>query len=256
MGLKICSLGSGSSGNCVYIASSTTAVLVDEGLPVSRIEGCLKVLGCPKIPALVVTHAHSDHIGQVPAFVRRYNSEVYCAEESYRELMKKGVPYNRLMRFDGDFFIGDITVSPFPVSHDVPCLGYGFTAGGSKISVATDIGCVTDKVIGLLSDSDVVMLECNHDESLVLANAKYTQSLKRRILSARGHLSNAACAEAAVKLAGRGVKQIILAHLSKENNYPELAYSTVADTLSAAGFTDVAVEVAPPDKMTGLYEVI
>lgn len=256
MGLKICSLGSGSSGNCVYVASATTAILIDEGIPVRRIEGCLRVLGCPKIPALVITHAHGDHIGQVPAFVRRYNSEVYCAEDSYRELIRKGVPFHRLMRFDGDFFIGDITVSPFSVSHDVPCLGYSFTAGGSKISVATDIGVIPDKVIGFMADSDVVMLECNHDESLVRANPKYSESLKRRILSARGHLSNAACADAAVKLAGCGVKQIILAHLSKENNYPELAYSAVSDALKNAGFDSVAVEVAPPDKMTGLYEVV
>lgn len=225
-------------------------------MPVRRVEGCLKVLGCPKIPSLVVTHSHTDHIGQVPAFVRRYNSEVYCSEFSYNELIRKGVPYNRLMRFDGDFFIGDITVTPFTVSHDVPCLGYCFTSGGSKISVATDIGAIPERVIEAMSDSDVVMLECNHDENLVRANDKYSERLKRRILSAKGHLSNAACADAAVKLAGRGVKQIILAHLSKENNYPELAYATVCDRLRAAGFHKVEVEVAPPDKMTGLYEVI
>lgn len=256
MGLKICSLGSGSSGNAIYIADPTSAILVDEGIPVKRVEACLKVLGAPRIPALVITHAHSDHIGQVPAFVRKYGSQVYCSESCYRELLRKGVPSVHLIRFDGDFFIGNILVSPFPISHDVPCLGYSFTSGGSKISVATDIGVIPDKVIERMADSDVVMLECNHDESLVHANPKYTAALKRRILSAKGHLSNAACAEAAVKLADRGVKQIILAHLSKENNYPELAYSTVSDRLHAAGFDGVKVEVATQDRMSGLYEVV
>ena len=257
MGLKVCCLGSGSSGNCIYVASASTVILIDQGLPVKRVDGCLKALSAPAVPSVIVTHSHADHICQIPAFVRKHGAAVYCATtDAYLELARRGVPANRLIRTEGDFIVGDITVSPFAVSHDVPCVGYGLYSGGCKVSVATDLGRAPERVLDGMTDSDLVVLECNHDEELVLGNAKYTAALKRRILSAKGHLSNAACGRAAVYLAEHGVRQIILAHLSKENNYPELAESAVREALAGAGCGRVRLEVAPPDRMTGLYEII
>ena len=252
----MCCLGSGSSGNCIYVASESTVILIDQGLPVKRVDGCLKALAAPAAPSIIVTHSHADHICQIPAFVKKHGSAVYCTADVCRALNSRGVPENRLIRTEGDFIIGDITVSPFAVSHDVPCVGYALYSGGCKVSVATDLGKTGDGLLDEMSDSDLVVIECNHDEDLVRSNPNYTEALKRRILSARGHLSNAACARAAVYLAERGVGQIILAHLSKENNYPELAESAVRAGLNAAGCDRVRLEVAPPDRMTGLYEII
>ena len=173
MGLKVCCLGSGSSGNCIYVASASTVILIDQGLPVKRVDGCLKALSAPAVPSVIVTHSHADHICQIPAFVRKHGAAVYCATpDAYLELARRGVPANRLIRTEGDFIVGDITVSPFAVSHDVPCVGYGLYSGGCKVSVAAE------RVLDGMADSDLVVLECNHDEELVLGNAKYTAALK------------------------------------------------------------------------------
>ena len=256
MGLKVCCLGSGSTGNCIYIASGTTAVLVDQGLSLAYVEKCLRVLRAPATPAVVVTHAHADHIGGIPAFVKRFGASVYCSRAAYTELCMRGVPEPNLHMCEETFTVGDITVTPFAVSHDVPCCGYTFACDGGKVSVATDLGHAPKRVLDAMSDSGLVVLECNHDEELLKHNANYSYFLKRRILSERGHLSNAACAEAAVYLACRGVRKIILAHLSQENNSPEEAESTVRDRLAVAGCRDVRLEVALPDRMTELCEII
>lgn len=256
MGLKVCCLGSGSTGNCIYIASETTAVLVDQGLPLTYVEKCLRVLNAPSKPSIVVTHAHADHIGGIPAFVKRFGTTVYSGRAAYTDLCLRGVPETYLNMCDETFSVGDITVEPFAVSHDVPCCGYTFASDGGKVSVATDLGHAPKRVLDAMSDSGLVVLECNHDEELVKHNANYSYFLKRRILSDRGHLSNAACAEAAAYLACRGVRKIILAHLSQENNSPEEAESAVRDRLAVAGCCDVRLEVAPPDRMTELCEII
>ena len=223
-------------------------------MPVRRVERELDRAGIdPRSVSVLVTHSHVDHAGGLAAFVTKYGAEVYAEAATYDALvLKYGVPAGKVIAFraGGDFFVGDVTVSPFKLSHDVPCVGYGLYCNGCKISVATDLGKISDKVVGLLSDSDLVMLEFNHDEEMLRRNPHYSDFLKARIKSDKGHLSNAAACRAAVKLVKSGVKQLILAHLSQENNIPELAYETLKNELERNGLEigrDVRVEVARQD---------
>lgn len=261
MSLRLCVLGSGSTGNCIYAAGESSALLIDLGLPAMRVEKCLRTLGAdPDGVSVILTHCHSDHISGVETFCRRHpRAGLYCSDFCADSLrFKLGEARERLAVEDGDFFVGELTVSPFRVSHDVPCVGYCILCGGRKVSVVTDIGFMPDETLERLADSDLVVIECNHDESLLKGNAHYSYQLKRRILSPQGHLSNADCARSVAYLASRGVGQFVLAHLSRENNYPELAFRTCRDALAQMGFTegkDVMLEIAAPDKMSGLFEI-
>ena len=260
MSLKVCVLGSGSSGNSTFVASESQAILVDLGLPVLRTEKCLKALGVnPDEISVVITHAHTDHIGFLEKFVSRHpRVSVYCHASSFPSVRAKVGARVPIISVDGDFFIGDVTVTPFPVSHDVPCVGYSFLNMGRKVTVATDTGVFPDKLLNKVCDSDLMVIESNHDETLLKENGSYPVYLKNRILSQKGHLSNETSAHCVCYLASKGVKQIVLAHLSKENNYPELAFETYKNCLASQGITegrDVRIEVAYPDRMSSLFEV-
>ncbi len=260
MSLKICVLGSGSSGNCTFVASTTTALLVDVGLSVLRIEKCLATLRqSPDKLSVLVTHSHHDHISGIQTFCRRHpDTEVYCYQNCYTTLKSKLLSEVKLIPVTGDFFVGDITVTPFKVNHDVPCVGYSFLSDGRRITIATDIGKVGAAAMDIMADSDLVVIESNHDEELVRKNPHYSEFLKKRILSESGHLSNCACAECVAGLACRGVKQVVLAHLSRENNYPELAFETCKNRLLRDNIVegrDVMLEVALHDRMSSLFEI-
>ncbi|MBE5732184.1 MAG: MBL fold metallo-hydrolase [Clostridiales bacterium] len=261
MGLKICVLGSGSKGNCTCVWSEKTALLIDVGLSLSRIEKCLSLFGIdPYSITILLTHTHTDHVSGLEKFVKKYNNEVYVQDVSYYTLFDKCNIYTgNVCRFTGsEFFVGDITVVPEKLSHDVPCVGYSLVCNGKKISFATDTGKLTDRTVTRFSDADLVVLESNHDEDMLRNSTKYSAFLKQRILSDRGHLSNATASDCAVKLAMSGVRQFILAHLSQENNIPELAFATVRDKLSQHGYIegkDVCIEVALQERMSGLFEI-
>lgn len=254
-------LGSGSKGNCACVWSEKTALLIDVGLSLSRIEKCLGLFGVePSKISILITHVHTDHVSGLNKFVKKYNNEVYVHESSYSDLIEKChlSPSNVCRYSTSEFFIGDITVVPEKLSHDVHCMGYSLVSNGKKISFATDTGKLSDKTVTRFSDADLVVIESNHDEEMLKNNLSYSAFLKQRILSDRGHLSNATASECAVKLAMSGVRQFILAHLSQENNLPELAFSTLRNKLLQYGYVegrDVCIEVALQDKMTGLYEI-
>jgi len=242
--LSITPIASGSKGNCTLVRTENTSVLVDIGIPLFYVEECLqKINVAPKeIGAVLVTHEHGDHIGGVRAFAVKYGTPVYAsASAASRIKIKLGQTVSRrFSQFQGnDFFVGDITVSPFPLCHDVPCTGYSFLCGGEKISMLTDAGAVDDILLKRIADSDAVLIEANHDVDMLKASKKYPAVLKRRILSSQGHLSNAVCGAAILKLALGGVaRRFILAHLSMENNYPELALSAVISALSTHNLKD------------------
>jgi phosphoribosyl 1,2-cyclic phosphodiesterase len=257
MGLRICSLSSGSAGNCIFVASEKTRLLIDSGIPLARVEKSLRVLDCPcGDVSVLVTHAHSDHICGVGALVRKYDAAVY----SHYLCGGGGFGARRFCEFgDGDFYVGDLLVSPFRVSHDVPTVGFMIHGANGKISVLTDLGYLDDRTKERVADSDIIFIEANHDEDILRANDNYAYFLKKRILSRQGHLSNADCAAAVAYFAERGVKQVILGHLSRENNYPELAFNTVSNALADGGIeegADVKIEVAPAERMSGLYGVV
>lgn len=259
MGLKICNLFSGSSGNCTYIASDSSELIIDAGVTAGRIEKALRVLGAdiPHISVLV-THRHSDHIGGLAALTHKYPQiKVYAHEIVADDIVKCGTERDRITVFGlSDFFVGDITVTPFKLSHDVYCVGFGLTCGGRKIGYIADTGILPPEAMRAVGDSDLVMIESNHSPELLAANANYSYVLKKRIAGERGHLSNEACAEAVVSLAKSGVKHFILAHLSKENNYPELAYSVSHEALAAVGLSEVGLSVALADKLGGLVKIV
>jgi phosphoribosyl 1,2-cyclic phosphodiesterase len=170
----------------------------------------------------------------------------------------KSVPPEITEAFDGAFRIGDITVTPIPLSHDSNfCFGYTFERGAAKISIATDLGFIDDDVIAKMEHSQIVLLESNHDITQLNNNKKYSPFLKRRILGATGHLSNPQCAAAVYKLYQSGLTQVVLAHLSRENNSPNTAYTTVCEFLKRNGVTegeDIWVDVALQDTVGRVFQ--
>ena len=256
--MKVCVLGSGSSGNCIFVAGQSSKVLIDLGLCATRVEKTLALLGesCDNI-SILLTHSHHDHTSGVESFCHRHpGTQVFCHADAYEEICKRTHLEKNLKTFYGDFYVGEITVSPFEVNHDVFCVGYSLLQNGKKITIATDLGVMPTALVDGICDSDLVIIESNHDERLLQANATYSPTLKRRILSKCGHLSNSACADTVEKLVKAGVRRFILAHLSKENNYPELAYQTTRDRLLALGLMEgehYEMEIARQDKPTSLF---
>jgi phosphoribosyl 1,2-cyclic phosphodiesterase len=260
MALSLCSIASGSRGNCVLVRGANTALLIDVGVPLDYLLKALTALGVAPadLDGVLVTHEHGDHTNGLPAFCRRFPVPVYM-HESVADGVKKRLRTeagraHAVLFGDGDFFVGTLGVSPVPVPHDVPCTGFSIWDGEEKISVITDLGAIPPRVLQAVEDSGVLMIESNHDPDLVRASVKYPPVLKRRILSAHGHLSNAACAEAVVSLSAAGhLRRVILAHLSLENNYPDLALSTLRAAFARAALRsgEPSVSVAEQYKATG-----
>ena len=251
MSLKICSLASGSKGNCIYIASRRTSLLLDAGVCITRIRGALADIGEAMPKDVVLTHTHSDHYKYVGAAVKN------GASLHYNRVMRRFVDdYEGSEEFGGDICIGDITVSPFAVSHDVPCCGYSFYSEGSKISVVTDLGFMPRPTLEAVADSDAVLIESNYDEEMLRTNPEYPERLKARIAGMRGHLSNAQSAECVAYLVGKGVKKIILGHLSEQNNTPEKASACAMDALSSYNLRGAAdIHVALQHSRSEVIEV-
>ena len=251
MSLRICALASGSKGNCIFIGSERTSLLIDAGVSPRRIRKGLEAIGESLPRDIVLTHSHSDHYKYVPALVGS------GLRLHYSRAMRRYIDeFDDADGFCGDICIGDITVSPFSVSHDVPCCGYSFYSEGSKVSVVTDLGFMPEKTLDAISDSDAVLLESNYDEAMLIANPNYPGYLKARIAGRRGHLSNAEAAECVAFLAGRGVKNIILGHLSEQNNTPETALRAAGDALCAHGLYGAAkLTAALQNEITEVTEV-
>lgn len=256
MSLRICSLASGSKGNCCFVSDGTTDILIDLGISAGRAQKCLSVLGVDtdKLTVLV-THSHSDHVGGLNVFCKKHvGVKVLCQRECASGVAAAGhievesVPERR-------FTVGTLSVVALPVTHDVPCFGYIVSDGSKKVAVVTDVGALNTAQLIALSGCDIVMLECNHDIAKLRANPRYSDALKARILSKHGHLSNDDCAAACTFLASNGVNNFILAHLSEDNNAPELAVGVVESALGAAGLNGVRVIAAMQNVMTGLFEV-
>ena len=258
MSLKIMSVASGSKGNCTYIASETTHLLVDAGVGTKRIAEALSKdnVGIRDLDGVLITHEHDDHVSGLQCLAAM-GVKVYAHERIMPALVRKAGPvaFENVDFFDAGFLIGDIRVYPFRIPHDTAYpLGYSFECGQSRVSVATDVGHVTEGILSNLKGSQIVLLEANHDTEMLLHGA-YPKTLKTRIRGANGHLSNDSAALVATALAGRGMKRLILGHLSEENNCPELAFSTVVAALEKNGFSvnDVAVDIAYQNKCGEIY---
>lgn len=248
--LRLCSLYSGSSGNCIFVEDGQTRLLVDCGVSGKKIEQALSSQGIDlkSINAVLVTHEHSDHVQSVGIIHRKSGADIYANEGTFRAFEGSIGRYDEasVKIFDGKFNIGDIEITPFSIPHDAADpVGYTFSDGIKKLSVCTDIGYVTEEVSKNVMGSDVILLEANHDVEM-LKSGPYPYPLKKRILSDKGHLSNENAGVLCRELIEHGSKDIILGHLSMHNNHPDLAYVTVKSVLEEGGIkvSDCRLSVA------------
>lgn len=250
---KAIPLFSGSSGNCTYVKYKDEEILIDAGVSFKRICTALDSVGTniQNIKAVLVTHEHCDHVQALPVLSRHTDIPIYINRNSasvYEMPLDELFEGNARIRDAGDTItFNSFEVNLFSTPHDAAgSCGYHFTfSDGNRFALATDIGKVTPEISSYLLGCKTVILESNHDINM-LKNGPYSYSLKKRILSDRGHLSNDDCAAFVPKLVDMGTEKIILAHLSKENNTPSTAYRTSAASLAEAGFTpsDVKLTVA------------
>ena len=244
--MEVCVFASGSGGNCLLLSSGDTNILIDAGISMRRVVNALAQAGhtMGEIGGVLITHEHSDHISGLKMLVKHHHLPVFAPGTVAARLLGAVpdlagsvniIPVNR--RFE----IGSLTVTAFPTPHDTDqSVGYR-VSGGAVFALATDMGVVTEQVEAALTGADAVLIESNHDEDM-LRYGPYPVYLKRRILSERGHLSNESCAALAARLAGSGTKKIILGHLSRENNRPELALAAAERAVKGAA----ALYCAPP----------
>lgn len=260
---RYCPLFSGSEGNCTYIGSADGGILIDAGVSAKRIETALSDRGIDprRITAVFVTHEHSDHVSGLKVLTKRYGMKVYATLGTMEALADDGrlnattdcrvfTPENRAAAEAG------LGVAAFSTPHDSrQSCGYRVhMPDGRRIAIATDIGHMTDTVRAAITGCDLIQIESNHDVDMLRGGA-YPDFLKRRILAQTGHLANEACAAELFALAQNGASRFVLAHLSRENNRPELAFETARAALASHGLlqgADYVLRVAAPSDTAGV----
>lgn len=259
MGLALCPLASGSSGNSTFVTNGNVNILIDAGLSGKRIQSLLNSVGADakNLSAIFITHEHSDHISGAGILSRRFDLPVYATPGTWAamdnprskstyvgEIEKKNRKY---IYYGEDFLLNGIVVHSFPIPHDASePSGYTVMDGKHKIAVATDIGSVTDAVMENIYGADAMLIESNHDTDMLM-QGNYPIYLKKRIAGDYGHLSNVNCGLMLREIMSSRLKHIYLGHLSDENNLPEIAFETVSAILSAGGVDlkdDVKLRVA------------
>lgn len=250
-------LASSSKGNSVYVRLGDDEILIDAGISCKRLCEALKSLDTDisRIKAIFVTHEHSDHVAGLETVAKKYNIPIHLTEPSARAyLSPKTASAAQTAIIHPILYteqVGVLTVRSFATPHDsAASVGFVVTDGTPEhtLALATDIGTLTDEVSDALIGCENVILESNHDENMLLCG-DYPYELKRRILSDTGHLSNEAAAAFVSHLAASGTKRILLAHLSQDNNLPELAYHSCLTVLEGK---DVFLDVAAPNEPTKL----
>ena len=253
--MEFYTLASSSSGNAALVRSGDTSILVDAGISARRIAQSLALLDLSPddLDAVLITHAHGDHVGGIATLVKKYAVPVYASRGTARFLPQAAAV---LRPFDaGDSFcVGSLEIRSFRTSHDaLDSVDYRIDAPEGSLGFLTDTGYVTEDAAETLCGVDALVLEANHDVGM-LENGPYPYHLKRRILGDCGHLSNAVAAEFALYCAQHGTRDILLAHLSDENNTPTAAEFTVARKLQAAGCC-VQLGIAPKARLSDLHEI-
>ena len=277
--MRLCSIASGSSGNCIYVGDDQTHLLVDTGISKKRIEEGLSKLEIKgdELEGILITHEHVDHIQGLGVFSRKYEIPIYATPgtiEGIRNCKSLGkLPEGLLheIEIDHSFSLGTLNIDPFAISHDAnEPSGYRFEQDGKKIAVATDLGKYYEKksvavatdlgvyddyTVEHLSDLNAVVLEANHDIHM-LEVGPYPYPLKRRVMGDRGHLSNELSGKLLCDILHDDLQYVVLGHLSKENNYEELAYETVKLEISIGDNPykgdDIPMMVAKRDQVSDI----
>lgn len=263
MVMRFCSLSSGSSGNCQYIEAGDSKIIVDSGFSGKRTKELLNSIDVDPedLDAILVTHEHTDHIKGVGVLSRRYNLPIYANANTWDgmdgKIGKIDTGNQKIFSTEKFFDLKDLTIYPIPTFHDAADpVGYLLFYKGVKISLITDTGIISDNILSKIKGSDLYFLESNHDE-FMLKEGLYPWHLKKRIMSSKGHLSNEDAGETLSNiLRGEGEK-VVLAHLSKDNNVPELAMDTVQSILEEKGMDtemDVDLGLSFRDRTTCVYK--
>ncbi len=262
--LNFCSLYSGSSGNSLFIETPHTKLLVDAGVSSKKIENALLDINInpSSLDGILVTHEHSDHVQGLGTFSKKFNLPVFVNQETLDAMPKQRDKIEssniKTFKISDKFSIGDLAIKPFSIPHDAanPC-GFNIWKDNKKISIATDIGHMTNNILAQLEESLFIMLEANYDPE-VLRCSSYPFALKSRIAGPTGHLSNEIAGKTISHLLQSGLKNAMLGHLSKESNFPELAYQTVMDELISNHSFDknsLHLNVASRDVHSKLIEI-
>lgn len=252
--LKFCSLYSGSSGNSSLVQSKNINILIDAGVSGKKIVDALASInvGIENISAILITHEHIDHTQSIATLSKKYNIPVYANKKTWDAMQdkKNKISNDNICYFNNNkcFNLNDISILPFDIPHDAanPC-GFTISDSESKLSIATDIGHMTTSILDNIKNSNFLLLEANYEPD-VLKCSSYPFHLKERIASPIGHLSNVEAGKTINYLADFGVKNVMLGHLSKENNFPELAYKSVLEQIENKDLTlNVASRFEPSE---------
>lgn len=261
MEVRFLSLGSGSSGNCYYLATKTCGILIDAGIGIRSIKKIFKdyALNLDTIRAVLITHDHADHIKAVGHLAKKHSIPIYSTPEvhaginwSYCMTEKLDNAHRRFINKEETIQIEDFSITCFEVPHDATDnVGYCISVGDKTFSFITDIGHITDTAAAYIERSNYLILEANYDETM-LQMGPYPQHLKARIASPNGHMSNSEMANYLAEHFPAGLKYLWLCHLSKDNNHPELAYKTVETAFKQHGiaFDENGVQVIPLKRTT------
>jgi phosphoribosyl 1,2-cyclic phosphodiesterase len=257
-------LCSGSTGNSIFVETDDAKVLIDAGVSGKQIAAALDEVGvsASDLDALLVTHEHSDHVRSVGVMARKYNLPVYTTAGTW-EGMEKYVgeiapELQHTFTAEDSLSFGSLKIEPFPISHDArEPVGFNFYAGETKLSLATDLGYVPDRVKRAIGGADAYIFESNHDVEM-LRVGPHPWNVKKRILGDKGHLSNEMAGDALTEVLSGDSKDVYLAHLSPDNNMPEIAEITVRGILTQNGFnvgSDVVLHETYRDKPTALKTI-
>ena len=261
--LNFCSLYSGSSGNSLLVQSNQTNLLIDCGVSSKKIENALNTLDINphSINGILITHEHSDHIQGLGVFAKKYNIPIYINPKTLNAITKQKDKIETciIKKFDVDdhFEINDLNIKSFKIPHDAvnPC-GFTINNNDKTIGIATDIGHITNNIIKELEPCDFILLESNYDPE-VLKCSSYPYYLKQRIAGPTGHLSNEMAGKTISYLLKNNLKKASLGHLSKENNFPELAYKSVIEELINNNYNENSLQlsVANRDKPSKFIQI-
>jgi phosphoribosyl 1,2-cyclic phosphodiesterase len=257
--MKVCVLASGSGGNAIYVQQGATRVLIDAGLAGREIDVRLRSIGVDvtRLMGIVVSHEHGDHISGVGVLARKIRCPVWLTPGTFDAARGKFRGRERIRFFDNDqdFTIGDLSFQPFTISHDASDpVNFVVDDSQSRVGIATDMGTVSHLAFDRLSETDLVILESNYDREMLM-NGTYPWSVKQRINGSQGHLENSEASDTLGRLIDNGLEQVVLAHLSAENNSPELATAASRAVIESRGLNRYQLSVAEQNQPTPIFVI-